>query len=97
MVTDTSKENTIDGKTKYTIIESNKFAFDQIDLAIERGFYLEVITIEGSNFAFRLISFLQLKGGKINNRYNFCNCLRFYYLLCCTYELNPGIKKILSV
>ena len=45
--------------TKY---ESYKFAFEQIDLAIESEFYLEAITIEESIISDRLISYLQLNG-----------------------------------
>jgi len=60
----------------YTKYESYKYAFDQIDLAIEKGFYLEAITIEESIFADRLTSFLQLKGKKANTRYTLGTCLR---------------------
>lgn len=58
----------------YTKYESYKFAFDQIDLAIEKGFYLEAITIEESILADRLISFLQLNGKKVKKSFTLGRC-----------------------
>lgn len=58
----------------YTKYESYKFAFDQIDLAIEKGFYLEAITIEESILADRLISFLQMNGKKVNSKFTLGGC-----------------------
>lgn len=61
----------------YTKYESHKYAFDQIDLAIEKGLFLEAITIEESILADRLISFLQLDGKEINaNRFTLESFLR---------------------
>ena len=59
----------------YTKYESYKFAFDQIDLAIEKGFYREAITIEESIIADRLISYLQLNGKKVNTKFTLGKCL----------------------
>ena len=59
----------------YTKYESYKFAFDQIDHAIEKGFYLEAITICESILADRLLSFLQLNEIEVKTRFTLNKCL----------------------
>ena len=72
----------------YTKYESYKYAFDQVDLAIEKGFYLEAITIEESILADRLISFLQLNGKRVNSNFTLGKCFDPLKHIDCDFSIN---------